>query len=327
MRHVKRTALHGTAILLPAFLAPAAPAQPTPVEELVMYTIEDENRRLCRYAFASNSFSEIGIVRDEATGTTLEDTEAMAFIPAGPHEGFYTSCNSTAPGWMKRRLIKLNVINASGKIYDYPGGPTTMIGYIRGSTAFKDGAGDWMLYGAQSAGGGTESRLVVINPADGLLAGSPLEIRDNAAPTQWVVCEGLAMNSTGALFGVEHAGDGAGKRSQLWSIDRGTGRATRIGGRIPFKRVESLEYVFGDHAPAISGLPAPADSWDASKGVMLGYSDNDDAFLIYNAASGSVVNFTTIRGSPMAFTALDVECMVVITQLQDRGGDITGGFD
>lgn len=328
MRNMPRTRSLGNAAILVGLIAPSAAAQTTPVEELVMYTIEDETHKLYRFVFATNTFQEIAVVRDEATETPIEDTEAMSFIPSGPYRGFYTSANSTAPSWMNRRLIKVNAVDGTAHIFDYPGGSATFIGYIRGSTPFEDGAGNWKIYGAQTRNSGTECRLVVIDPATGHLEGAPLEIRDAAAPMQWVVCEGLATNTAGDLFAVEHRGDGAGKRTQLWQINRATGRATRIGGRIPFKRVECLELAYGDGSPpTISGLPSPADSWDSTTGVMLGYSDNDDAFLIFNAGTGAYVNFTTLNGAPIAFTALDVECMVIMTQLRDTDGDLTGGFD
>ncbi|MCZ6543639.1 MAG: hypothetical protein O6768_08235 [Planctomycetota bacterium] len=274
----------------------------TQIDDVVMYAIDGDTMQLLRYNFGTDEFTSVGTVIDQH-GHVLNDFESLAFIPTGPDKGYYSTRNSNLH---KKILIKLNPLTAAATVSTGP-----QIAYIRGMVAFQQTPGNWKIYAASSS---TPPSLVVINPVTGS-AESWVPIADSSGDE--VVMEGLALNSDGDMYGISHNGSTI---SELWTIDPATGVASSIG-QDNWARIESLEFAFGDNTPDIGGLPAAVATWDFSKGVLIGFSDNSDTLLVINPATGEGVALEN------SFTTLDAEGLTFTTADRDAYLAIRNGFD
>ena len=73
--------------------------------------------------------------------------------------------------------------------------------------------------------------------------------------------------------------------------------------------VEALEYAYGDYDPQVE-VPGVPPSWTAD-GALFGFSDNSDAVLIFNPATGETVEYEC------ALDSSDIEGMVFMTEMND----------
>lgn len=270
-----------------------------------MYGIDGDTRTLLRYVFGADDFKEIGTVTNQ-WGEPMDDFESLAYVPEGPMRGFYTSVNS---GPYERRLIRVNGLDATATVYPVATGP----GYIRGMVAYEPEPDAWAILAVTTRGGATVRELVSIDPATGVAT---------FVMTLGRVYEGIALDAEGTLFGVVHDPPNA---SELWIVDPdpadGVWGPESLIGSHPWPRVEALEFAFGDATPPLEGLPPPAHTWDASRGVLFGFSDNADALVVLNAETGQAVEHET------AFATVDCEGLVFLTRLRDPYDEVTDGFD
>jgi hypothetical protein len=271
-----------------------------------MYGIDGDTQKLLRYVFGRDEFKEVGVVTNQ-WGQAMGDFESLAYVPEGPHRGFYTSVNS---GPYARRLIRVSGLDASAYVYPSISGP----GFIRGMAAMKRLDGQWTIMAVTTRANATIRELVSIDPATGLAT--------------WCmdlgrIYEGIAVDAPGALYGVVH--DTASDHSELWIIDPDPtdgafGPEDRVGGNA-WPRVEALEFAFGDNTPPIEGLPPPAHTWDHSRGVLFAFSDDADELLVINTTNGQGA------GVQCAFATIDCEGLVFLTVARDPYDEVTEGFD
>ncbi len=156
---MRQRILHIVSASLAALMAAPTVAQTT-VDDLVMYGIDGDTFDLIRYNFATDDHTVLGVVQD-TKGKVITDCESLAFIPAGPHKGFYTSSNNSP--WT-RKLIELNAFNAVGTVYPAKHGD----GKILGMVSYQEASGDWYLYAVTAQNMNAEHFLVRIDPATGL---------------------------------------------------------------------------------------------------------------------------------------------------------------
>ena len=115
-----------------------------------------------------------------------------------------------------------------------------------------------------------------------------------------VEIEGLALGPDGIFYGSDN--------NKLWRIDVDAQTVTQIGSH-SFGEVEALEYAFGDYDPQVE-VPGIPSSWTAN-GILFGFSDDDNAFLIFDPATGAALAYDC------AFDTPDCEGIVFLTQMSD----------
>ena len=267
-------------------LMPAVQANPTQVDELVMYSIDADTDELLRYQFETDEFSVIGTVRD-AAGTTLRDMEGLVYIPAGPHRGLYVS---PIDGTHQGKLAKLSVFDATATVF------ADQILDLNGSAVMVDGmiahldpaTQSWKIWATLSS----HDALIEIDPATG--TGQVITNLDRGYA-------GLAQGPDGMMYGI--------KSDAFYRIDPVTFDETLLGTH-SFGKTEGLEYAFGDNAPQVE-IPNVPGSWTAD-GVLFAFSDDNDTLLVFNPATGEEpIPFT---GS---FQTVDCEGIVFVTKTQD----------
>ena len=261
----------------------------TPVEEVVMYGVDDDTDQLLRYAFSAQEYLVIGQVRDQ-DGNLVDEIESLAYIPSGPDKGLYGVTNYD--GNVATRLARINILDAKTTVYPVDTG----FGNVEGMVAVREPATDkWVLYATNQAnvpqGGGGKKNLISIDPATGL--GTLVMKLDRKF-------EGLAKGPDGTLY--------AAKGDELWMIDPLAGTNTRIGEH-DYDDVEALEFAFGDNAPQID-VPGVPQEW-TENGILFGASDEVNSILILNPATGEAMPFG------MPFATPDWEGMVFMTKLTD----------
>jgi hypothetical protein len=262
--------------------APARQVDPTPLDEIVMYTIDADTDELLRYRFDTDEITLVGVVQDGA-GNVLEDCEALAWIPDGPHIGMYC-----APGLgaHANKLARVELISATATVR-----PTVIMAgspHLNGLFARKDAAtGAWTLMATLSG----SNDLLEIDPATG--AGTVVATLSRPYA-------GLAEASDGTIYAV--------KGDDLWRIDPATYAETLVGTQA-FTKLEALEFGFGLTAPLLDTATAPA-AWTAN-GALISFCDDNDAFLILDPATGaSVQHFTS-------FTMVDCEGIAFLHESLD----------
>jgi hypothetical protein len=273
----------------------------TPISEVVMYGIDADTWALVRYAFETDTFVSVGIVKDQ-NGAIVTDCEALTCIPAGPHEGLYAGANfyEATPS----RLVKVNGIDP-GNSYKYP----VNVGFnkIEGMTAVQDWGGipGWSILAVtkhHNPGDGDHC-LLRIDPATGI---GTLIMPTNER------YDGLALSPPGTPAGTIY---GWARDDGVWIINPVAGTETRLPGNAPFDRVDTLEWAWGDSLPAIDCTPVAPAAWTAN-GVLFGFDDDSNALLILDPATGNAVTY------PCSFTTVDCEGLAFTTQLRDPYGEI-----
>jgi hypothetical protein len=268
----------------------AAPAQTTPIEEVVMYGIDQGTNELLRYEFATDTFTRIGEVVDQ-NGKVVKDNEGLAFIPTGPNKGMYSTANYN--GTKNTHLAKINPMDATATIMNM--NDWDVVGLVAARNAF----GEWTLLAVSKPedNGEGEYALKQIDPATGtvtILMGTSRGY------------EGLAVGPDGTLYAAWH--------NKIYKIDPVAGTETSMGST-GFDDCEALEWAYGDYATgAITVAEAPG-AW-TDKGVLFAFSDYEDALYIINpqTAEGREYN--------CSFKALDCEGLVFTTQFRDSYGEI-----
>lgn len=133
----------------------------TPLDDMVMYAVDDNTHQLIRHRFGTDEDPEIGILR-YADGHVADDVECLGFIPSGPTRGLYGVDNYG--GSTYSRLVKINVLQGT---LEPPGG-NTGYGNIEGMVgAWDPGADQWVLYATQSGGTGGGASLQMNWSANG----------------------------------------------------------------------------------------------------------------------------------------------------------------
>ncbi len=290
---VTATLLSGTAVVNAA--GDGDPAKLTPIEEVVMYGIDADTYELLRYTFDTDEYVRIGVVSDQ-NGNVVEDVESMTMIPHGPFKGIYGTPNFYED--KPSRLVRINPLDATAMMY-----PNSILGgegKVEGLAAVQDpDTGDWYLVASTD-----NDTIEVIDPATGIGA----KIRDVDRNY-----EGLALAPDGTLYGATT------DPAELWVIDLPSGNETKVGQMASFTKCEALEFAFGDDEARIKipneGAEVVPDSW-TDDGILFGFDDDADAFLIINMATGDAVQWFC------SFATIDCEGMAFTTKRRDAWGVI-----
>jgi hypothetical protein len=330
---------------------------PTPVDEVVMYGVDDDTDELLRYVFDSEEYLVIGVLED-ADGNRIDEVESLGYIPRGPHRGLYGVTNYD--GDVRTRLIKINPLDASVTVYPVDTG----FGNVEGMVAARDPDTDrWILYAVQTGstpwgdnhgngnGHGNGHGHVTLchvppgNPGNAhtITVGEPAVPAHLAHGDQLDPCDdqeaprgnknlividpatGVAemVMALGKKFeGLARGPDGvlyAAKQQGLWAIDLYMGTKTEVGGH-DYAHVEALEFAFGDYDPHIE-VPGVPEEWTAN-GVLFGASDQVDSILILDPATGAAVEYD------LPFPTPDWEGIIFLTKRTDPYGVIVAeGYD
>lgn len=294
-------------------------AQATQLDDVLMYGIDADTNKLLRYHFDSDTFVEVGVVKDQ-TNTLVEDIEGMAYIPSGPNKGFYGTTNFKDNDPTK--LIKINPMNARAWMFPNPVGFWKVTGLV----AYQDpGTGEWTLIGAtkNTDEADLQAKLITIDPdVTSPTRGIGTQIMDLGI----MMMSGLAIDANGTLYGVDRGLNNPGEvppgtESDLYIIDPfpAPGTLTHIGA-LPWNKVEALEFAFGDYDPKIVAVPGVPGPWRAN-GLLFGFSDAFDMLMIIDPSSGNAVPF------PGSFITVDCEGLVFVTYLSDPLYEALLGYD
>ncbi len=306
-------------------LSGPAVAQNTPISELVIYGLDGDfgmageggaPARLFRFHPGAGTHQVIGDTYLAGTAVKLWDFESLAYIPDGPNMGAYSVPLDQQSGSPKEKLIRISLFDASCTIVG-----SAALGNVRGMTPCKIG-GQWKLRAVRTQG--NTSRLFVINPATGAPEGAELMVdSDPGSGVSSMRLFGLATDAIGALLAVSHEGN----QSRIWQINPTTGAATSLGPAANAPRVEALEVAVGDSVPAFSGLPAATLGWPFSRGVLMGFADDNATMYVFNPANGAAEPLTSIEGNPITVPWTDIEGIVFLTETQDPGKYVFRGCD
>jgi hypothetical protein len=288
-----------------AFLAPfelsfstASAAEPTKVEDLVMYGVPQESQELFRYDFGSDTFSAIGVVTD-LYGRTVVDLKSLTYVPSGPDKGLYgASEESPFEGY----LIKIDPLTADATVYD--GQPMGWSNRVSGMTAIQDPlTGKWLLLATEK-----DKDLFTVDPATGV--GTYL-----CTLKEWY--NGLAMDATGLVFGAKGNGE-------LWAIDVARVMSGDVDGEWKVGQhgnggIEALEFAFGIDEPRVrvspAKLPGIGNPW-VENGMLFTYGQGS-GLLIVNPNTGAAIPY------PCSMPSLDLEGIAFLPENADGWGQIT----
>ena len=133
-------ALAGLTFTLPGHLSPSEVAADPPmgIDEVVLYAIDADLNQLLRYSFDSTEYNVVGTVRDQ-NGAVVEDMESLAYIPAGPHKGLYTSPQD---GPFANHLVRVSMLDATGEGYAAAIGSDDVVGMI---SHYDSGTDTWSI--------------------------------------------------------------------------------------------------------------------------------------------------------------------------------------
>jgi len=290
---VTATLLSGTAVVNGA--GEGDPDKATEIEEVVMYGIDADTYELLRYTFDTDEYVRIGVVTDH-NGKVVEDVESLTLIPTGPFKGIYGTPNFYED--KPSRLIRINPLDAMATML-----PNSILGgegKVEGLAAVQDpGTGAWYLVASTD-----KDTIELIDPATGI-GTKIIDVDRNY--------EGLALAPDGTLYGSTK------DPAELWEIDLSSGNETRVGQMASFTKCEALEFAFGDDETRIKvpndGADPVPDSW-TDDGILFGFDDDADAFLIINMATGDAVQWFA------AFQTIDCEGMAFTTKTRDAWGVI-----
>jgi hypothetical protein len=277
----------------PLFVRTAYAAEPTPIEEVVMYGIDADTYELLRYTFNTDEYVRIGKVVDES-GNVVVDVEALAYIPSGPHKGFYGGANYYEE--KPCRIVKINAMDATAETLPAKVGYEKVEGLVPVQNPIT---GKWRLLAStqHSDPDDGDHALLWIDPATG--AGSLIRNTNENY-------DGLAMGADGTVWGITE--------DQLYTIDVSSGNENSTSTHHDFGKTEALEWAFGDFAARIDVPGVPAD-W-TKDGILFGFSDDDDALLILDPKSGEAVKYAC------SFQTIDCEGLVFTTLARDAYGEV-----
>ena len=262
-------------------------ADPTAMDEVVMYGIDGDTNELLRYTYDTDEYLVIGVVTTD-DGRTIDKAEALTFIPSGPDKGMYAIPQL---GALARQLIRINPIGPTAEVV-----ADTGLDLVKGMVArFNPGTGRWEILV------GTATKLHVMNPG----TGSYVELMNASDSYE---CLALTLDDRLLVFASD----------KLWEVDWSTGTETLIGTPDGYKKIEAMEFGFGDNAPEIT-VAGVTPSWTAD-GVLLGFDDRENALVVINPATADVVPI------PCSFAAVDCEGVVILTQLTDPYGTVLATF-
>ncbi len=296
----------GATLLLSTDMA-AGPQLATEIDHLILYGIDTDTFELLRYNFVTDQYVRIGIVVDQ-NNIVVEDVESLAFIPSGPNKGLYGVTNFYRD--FPCKLIKINPLNADAFIYPMPVVDVAVAQKVIGLVTFEDAGGVWQLWGTTESTGPGGEYIIDIDMTVGT------ESRRVPVGEKF---QGLAMDSTGQVFGVKSSGllfklNVAPDFSSV--TEQGT--PTQISGTT---KMEALEFAFGDEQPAITAaLPGLNPSW-WNKGMLFGFDDAADAFMIINPNNGDSYVYDC------AFQTIDCEGLVFTTVKTDPVYGAVAAFD
>jgi hypothetical protein len=256
--------LVGAALFALLINAPSA-GQSTALEEVVIYGIDGDTNQLLRYTFETDSFIAIGSVQT-AGGETVENTEALTWVPSGPAKGMYCVPRD---GSLSGTLLRINPLDATAEVV-----ATCAFDDLTAMACMRVGP-DWVIM----AWDYNDDRIVAIDPVTGAAAGGFSIARE---------FEGFAIGPDGTFY--------ANTDTELFTLDLVAGTATSVGPTSTDK-MESLEFAFGDYDPQIDVAGVPA-AWTAN-GALLGFDDGTDAVMVIDPASGATVSF------PCSFATVD----------------------
>jgi hypothetical protein len=272
------------------------PPQLTDINEVVLYGIDADTHELLRYSFDTDEFAIIGVVKD-LDGNIVTDVEGLAMIPDGPHKGLYGTANfyETRPS----KLVWINARNANARVCPVGIGHADK---VEGLVAVQDQTTyEWFLLGSHK---NPDTGLITIDPATG--TGTPLMSTSERY-------HGLALAPNGTLYGSTR------DPAELFTIDLETGDEERVGEIGGYTKCEALEHAFGDSEPRIKvpleGHAVVPDSW-TQDGILFGFDDDADAFLIIDSHTGHAVQWVC------SFQTIDCEGLVFTTQQRDPFGPI-----
>ncbi|MHC4216862.1 MAG: NHL repeat-containing protein [Planctomycetota bacterium] len=279
-----------------AFLAPndlclstASAAEPTTIEELVMYGVPQESQELFRYEFGSDEFSTIGVVTDQF-GREVVDLKGLAYIPSGPDKGIYGASEESP---FMGHLLKIDALTADATLYSQDMGA----GKVSGMVAYLSG-GKWYLLTADYG-----NDLYRIDPATGI--GTFLYALKNRY-------QGLAIDGNGLVYGTTGGGD-------IWELDlpdllSGDSSAEAPLGNHGYGGIEALEFAFGMSEPRVE-VTGLNNQW-VKDGLLFSYGQGN-GLLIVNPETGAAIPY------PCSIPSLDLEGVVFMPENADRWGMIT----
>jgi hypothetical protein len=124
------------------------PHAATPLDNVVMYAVDEDTRELMRYRFGSDGAYVIGELR-YADGSLASYVECLGYIPTGPLKGLYGVHNYD--GDSRSRLVNINVLDAT--VTPFP--IDTGFGNVEGMVTVWDAQRDaWVFYAAHSGDAG-----------------------------------------------------------------------------------------------------------------------------------------------------------------------------
>jgi hypothetical protein len=293
----------------PAFVRTAYAAPPTTtIEELVMYGVDADTYELLRYTFNTDEYVRIAQVVDE-NGKVVEDMECLAYVPSGPHKGFYGASNFYEA--QPAQIVRIDAIDASAEWLPQTVGYGKIDGMV---TVQNPVTGDWLLLAStrysvevdndEDYPGDDGPCLVSIDLVTG--RGTPVSVGIEHY-------RGLAINPDGDLYGVSKDGD-------LWTVrpnpfDIYDQQEDKVG-PTGFDKVEALEWAYGDNVAGIDGSAfGVPNSW-TDNGILFGFDDDADSLLVFNPSTGESQKIIC------AFQTIDCEGMVFTAQLRDAFGAI-----
>jgi len=149
---------------------------------------------------------------------------------------------------------------------------------------------DEVLYGVHSDDDGRQS-LISINPESG---SSKIEMEISRR------YEGFAADKDGKLFAVSN--------NELYRLDPFADEEAFIGAG-DFHDIESISWCYGDDSPSIEVPGLDPEYW--SDGLLVGFSDYEDAMVFVHPTQGTTVGYQN------SMEDLDVEGLIIVTQQSD----------
>ena len=258
-------------------------ADPTPMDEVVMYGIDGDTNELLRYTYDTDEYVVIGVITTD-DGRTVEKCEALTFIPTGPDKGMYAI---PALGSLAGLLLRINPLGAIAEVV----ADTGLLNVTGMVARYDSSAGGWKIIV------GTTTKLLTMDPG----TGSYVNLMNTLATYE---CLALTLDDKLLVFADDN----------LWEVDWTTGTETYIGKPDGYKKIEAMEFCFGDYAPEIN-IPGVTPAWTAD-GALMGFDDRENALVIINPATAEVIPI------PCSFAAVDCEGVIIVTQRRDLYGTV-----
>ena len=261
-------------------------ADPTPLDEVVMYGIDGDTNELLRYAYATDEYTVIGVVTAD-DGRSLDKAEALTYIPSGPNKGMYAIPEE---GDLAGHLIRISPMGATAEVIADTG-MTEVTGMV---ARFNTGTGAWEVFV------GTRTNLVAMDPG----TGSYVELMTTSDTFE---CLALTVDDRLLVMADD----------KMWELDWTAGTRTEIGTTDGYKKIEAMEFAFGNNIEIT--VPGVTPSWTVD-GALLGFDDRENALVVINPNTAEVVTI------PCSFAAVDCEGVVMFTERTDPFGTVVATF-